>query len=177
HGWLDSYPGYSDLDLQWDLWLESTGTANQCDGNGGERAGDPGVERVEWSDRLQREAVDGEWGTVHDGQQSHDYRIHGQRADQRDHVLLRGDGGECRRRECQLQPGECHTAGESTGAANQCDGNGGERAGDPGVERVDRSDRLQREAGDGEWGHLHDGQQSHDYRIHGQRAYQRHHVL
>ena len=87
----------------------------RIDGDGGERASGVELECVEWSDQLQREAVDDEWGTVHDDRQSDDDELHEHGTNERDDVLLRGVGGERGGRECQLQPGKCDAHGEHSG--------------------------------------------------------------
>ena len=112
HGRVDGDSGRSELDLRDRVEHESAAGTDECDGDGGEWAGGVELECVEWSDQLQREAVDDEWGTVHDDRQSDDDELHGHGVDERDDVLLRGVGGEHGGGECQFQPGECDTHGE-----------------------------------------------------------------
>ena len=90
-----------------DAARDTTGT-DELGGNAGERAGGVELECVEWSDQLQRAAVDDERGTIHDDRQSDDDELHRHRSDERDDLLLRGRGGEHGGAECELQPGECN---------------------------------------------------------------------
>ena len=177
HGRVDGDSGRSELDLQHRVEHESAADTDEFGGDGGERAGGVELECVEWSDQLQREAVDDEWGTVHDDRESDDDELHGHGGDERDDVLLRGVGGEHGGRECQLQPGECDAAGGGTTAADELGGDGGEWAGGVELECVEWSDQLQREAVDDEWGTVHDDRQSDDDELHGHGGDERDDVL
>jgi len=154
-----------------------TPSADESGGDGGEWASGVELEWVEWSDQLQREAVDDERGSVHDDRQSDDSELHGHGVDERDDILLRGVGGERRGGECEFQPGECDAAVGDTPSADESGGDGGEWAGGVELEWVEWGDELQREAVDDERGSVHDDCQSGDGKLHGHGVDERDDVL
>src|ERR1019366_4992750 len=135
------------------------------------------LEWVEWSNELQRAAVDDERGRVHDGRQSDDDELHGHGGDERDDVLLRGRGGEHGGAECEFQPSECDAAAGDTASADESGGDGGERASGVELEGVEWGNELQRAAGDDERGSVHDDCQSLDDELHGHGGDERDDVL
>ena len=159
-----------------DARYRPTPSADESGGDGGEWAGRAELEWVEWSDQLQREAVDDEWGPVHDGRESDDDGLHGHGVDEWDDVLLCGVGGERVGRERQLESGECDAAA-SHHRHRDVTATGGERAGGVELECVEWSDQLQREAVDDERGTVHDDRQSDDDELHGHGVDERDDVL
>src|ERR1019366_2128530 len=154
-----------------------TTSADESDGDGGKWARGVELEWVEWSDQLQRKAVDDERGSVYDDCQSDDGELHGHGGDEWDDVLLRGLGGERSGGECEFQPGECDAAAGDTTSADESDGDGGEWAGGVELECVEWSDQLQREAVDDERGSVHDDCESDDGELHGHGVDERDDVL
>jgi len=125
------------------------------------------LERLEWSDQLQREAFDDERGTVHDDRQSDHDQLHGHKRDKRLDLLLRGVSGEHGGGECQFQSSECDPADSGASSADEPDGDVRERAGGLELECLERGNQLQREAFDHERGPVHDHCQSNYDQLHG----------
>src|ERR1019366_8806414 len=177
HGRVDGGSGRCELDLQYRVEHESAGGTDEPSGGGGEWASGVELECVEWSDELQRKAVDDERGSVHDDRQSDDGELYGHGGDERDDVLLRGVGGERSGAECEFQPGECDAAAGDTTSADESDGGGGEWASGVELECVEWSDELQRKAVDDERGSVHDDRQSDDGELYGHGGDERDDVL
>src|ERR1019366_7572875 len=175
--WVSGDSGCSELDLQYRVEHESAGGADEPSGDGGERASGVELEWVEWSDELQREALDDERGRVHDDRQSGDNELHGHGGNERDDVLLRSVGGEHGGAEYEFQSGECDAAAGDTPSADEPSGDGGERASGVELEWVEWSDELQRAAGDDERWRVHDDRQSGDGELHGHGVDERDDVL
>ena len=160
-----------------DAAADNTTGTDESGSDGGECAGGVELECFEWSDKLQRAAVDDERGTVHDDWKPDNDELHGHGSDERDDLLLRGSCSEHGGTECELQPSKCDTTGGDTASTDESGSNTRECAGGLELERIEWGDKLQRAAVDDERRTIHDDRKSDDDELHRHGSDERDDVL